>query len=137
MDYLYKKTIRPKLIQPMFVINHPVEVEPLAKRLPEDPEKVQRMQVLAMGSELGKGFSELNDPVDQRERFEEQMSLRAKGDEEAQMMDEDYVEAMEYGMPPNTGFGISERLFAMLVDKPIRETVFFPLMKPENKRKKK
>src|SRR5258708_6946836 len=133
LDYLYKKTIRPKLIQPMFVINHPVEVEPLAKRLPDDPSKVQRMQVLAMGSELGKGFSELNDPIDQRERFEDQMKLREAGDEEAQMMDEDYVEAMEYGMPPNTGFGVSERLFSMLVDRPIREMVFFPTMKPNLK----
>lgn len=135
LDHLYKKTIRPKLIQPMFVINHPVEVEPLAKRLEKDPSKVQRMQVLAMGTELGKGFSELNDPIDQRERFEEQMKLRAAGDEEAQMMDEDYVEAMEYGMPPNAGLGVSERLFAMLVDKPIRETTLFPLMKPESIKK--
>lgn len=132
LDYLYKKTIRPKLIQPMFVINHPVEVEPLAKRLEKDSSKVQRMQVLAMGTELGKGFSELNDPIDQRLRFEEQMKLRAAGDEEAQMMDEDYVEAMEYGMPPNAGFGVSERLFSMLVDKPIRETTLFPLMKPDS-----
>lgn len=131
LDYLYKKTIRPKLIQPMFVLNHPVEVEPLAKRIPETPEKVQRMQILAMGSELGKGFSELNDPIDQRERFEEQMKLREAGDEEAQMMDTDFVEALEYGMPPAAGFGVSERLFAMLIDKPVREMVFFPTMKPE------
>lgn len=137
LDYLYKKTIRPELIQPMFVINHPVEVEPLAKRLESDPSKVQRMQILAMGTELGKGFSELNDPIDQRGRFEDQMKLRAAGDEEAQMMDEDYVEAMEYGMPPNAGFGVSERLFAMLVDKPIRETTLFPLMKPESIKKTK
>lgn len=133
LDYIYKKTIRPKLIQPMFVLNHPVEVETLAKRLPSDPTKVQRMQILAMGSELGKGFSELNDPQDQRARFEEQMKLRESGDEEAQMLDADYVEAMEYGMPPNTGFGISERLFAMLADRPVRECVFFPTMKPEAK----
>lgn len=132
LDYIYKKTIRPKLIQPMFVINHPVEVEPLAKRIPEKPDKVQRMQILAMGSELGKGFSELNEPLDQRNRFEEQMKLRAAGDEEAQMMDVDYVEAMEYGMPPNAGFGVSERLFAMLVNRPIRETVIFPTMKSES-----
>lgn len=131
LDYLYKKTIRPKLIQPMFVMNHPVEVEPLAKRLPNTPQNVQRMQILAMGSELGKGFSELNDPIDQYERFQEQQRLRDAGDEEAQMMDEDFVEALEYGMPPAAGFGISERLFAMLVDKPVREMVFFPTMKPE------
>lgn len=131
LDYLYKKTIRPKLIQPMFVLNHPVEVEPLAKRIPDRPQNVQRMQILAMGSELGKGFSELNDPIDQRERFEEQMKLREAGDEEAQMMDEDFVEALEYGMPPAAGFGVSERLFALLIDKPVREMVFFPTMKPE------
>jgi lysyl-tRNA synthetase class 2 len=129
LDYIYKKTIRPNLIQPMFVVDYPVEVEPLAKRIPKTPNLVQRMQVLAMGSELGKGFSELNDPLDQRERFEEQMKLREKGDDEAQMMDEDYVEAMEYGMPPNTGFGVSERLFSMLMDRPIRETVVFPTMR--------
>lgn len=131
LDYLYKKTIRPKLIQPMFVLNHPVEVEPLAKRIPENPQNVQRMQVLAMGSELGKGFSELNDPIDQKERFEEQMKLREAGDEEAQMMDSDFVEALEYGMPPAAGFGVSERLFALLIGKPVREMVFFPTMKPE------
>lgn len=136
LDYIYKKTIRPHLIQPMFVMDYPVEVEPLAKRIPEKPNLVQRMQVLAMGSELGKGFSELNDPLDQRERFEEQMKLRAAGDDEAQMMDEDYVEAMEYGMPPNTGFGVSERLFAMLMDRPIRETVVFPTMRSESKNQK-
>lgn len=129
LDYIYKKTIRPNLIQPMFVVDYPVEVEPLAKRIPATPNLVQRMQVLAMGSELGKGFSELNDPLDQRERFEDQMTLRAAGDDEAQMMDEDYVEAMEYGMPPNTGFGVSERLFSMLMDRPIRETVIFPTMR--------
>lgn len=136
-DYLYKKTIRPKLIQPQFLINHPVEVEPLAKRTPKDSGKVERMQILAMGSELGKGFSELNDPIDQNNRFKEQMELRKKGDEEAQMMDKDFVEALEYGMPPAAGFAYSERLFAMLVDKPIREMVFFPTMKPEKKRSKK
>lgn len=131
LDYLYKKTIRPDLIQPMFVINHPVDVEPLAKRLESNPRNVQRMQILAMGSELGKGFSELNDPLDQYARFKEQQSLRDAGDEEAQMMDEDFVEALEYGMPPAAGFGYSERLFALLMDKPVREMQFFPLMKPE------
>ena len=136
LDYIYKKTIRPNLIQPMFLLNFPVEVEPLAKRIPGREDKVQRTQILAMGSELGKGFSELNDPIDQRGRFEEQMKLREAGDDEAQMMDEDFVEALEYGMPPAAGFGISERLFAMLVDKPIREIVFFPTMKPEEKGKK-
>lgn len=129
MDLIFKKTVRPKLIQPCFLVEQPVEVEPLAKRSRKNPRVVERFQVMACGSELGKGFSELNDPVDQRARFEEQMRLRAAGDNEAQRMDEDYVEAMEYGMPPAAGFGVSERLFAVLMDKPVRETTIFPLMK--------
>lgn len=84
---------------------------------------------MAAGTELGKGFSEANDPLDQRQRFEEQMKLRDKGDKEAQRLDEDFLEALEYGMPPAAGFGVSERLFAVLMDKPIREIVFFPLMR--------
>lgn len=133
LDYIYKKTIRPKLIQPMFLVNPPAEVEPLAKRVKNFPDLVERVQIVAMGSELGKGFSELNDPIDQRERFEDQMKLREHGDDEAQMMDEDFVEALEYGMPPAAGFGMSERLIAMLMDKSVREMVFFPTMKPEKK----
>jgi len=131
IDLLYKKTVRPSLIQPSFLINPPVDIEPLAKRMMKNPNKVERFQIVAAGTELGKGFSELNDPTDQRHRFEEQMKLRETGDKEAQMMDEDYVEAMEYGMPPAAGFAYSERLFAILMDKPVRETVIFPLMKPK------
>ena len=131
IDLIYKKTVRPKLVEPCFLIDPPVEIEPLAKRKEGKPDQVERFQVMAAGTELGKGFSELNDPLDQRARFEEQMRLRAAGDTEAQRIDEDYLAAMEYGMPPNTGFGVSERLFALLMDKPIRETVFFPLMRPE------
>ena len=101
----------------------------MAKRHEKDPNKVERFQIVAAGTELGKGFSELNDPIDQRKRFEEQMKLREAGDKEAQHLDEDFLEALEYGMPPAAGFGISERLFAVLVDKPVRECVFFPLMK--------
>ncbi len=127
------KTIRKTLIQPCFLINPPVDVEPLAKRLKPGSNKVARFQVVAAGTELGKGFSELNDPVDQRARFEEQMKLRAAGDAEAQTMDEDFVEALEYGMPPTAGFGLSERLFAVLMDKPARETVFFPVLRPKGK----
>ncbi|MFA6136152.1 MAG: lysine--tRNA ligase [Candidatus Paceibacterota bacterium] len=129
IDLIYKKTVRPKLIQPCFLINPPVEIEPLAKRYEKDPRVVERLQIMACGTELGKGFSELNDPQDQRERFEEQMKLRAAGDKEAQMLDEEFLEALEYGMPPTTGFGMSERLFAVLADKPVREMVFFPPMK--------
>lgn len=132
IDLIFKKTIRilPEVaFQPSFLINQPVELEPLAKRDPKNPKVVQRLQILACGSELGKGFGELNDPIDQRSRFDDQAKLREAGDGEAQMMDEDYVEAMEYGMPPAAGFGLSERLFSVLMDRSIRETTIFPLMK--------
>ncbi|MDO8574316.1 MAG: lysine--tRNA ligase, partial [bacterium] len=131
IDLIFKKTVRPNLVQPAFLIDPPVEIEPLAKRTDRDPNLVERFQIVACGSELGKGFSELNDPIDQRKRFEEQMKLRAAGDKEAQMLSEDFIEALEYGMPPAAGFGVSERLFAVLLDKPVRETVIFPLMRPE------
>lgn len=131
IDLIFKKTVRPTLIQPAFLIDPPVEIEPLAKRKPGKPGQVERLQIVAGGTELGKGFSELNDPMDQRARFEEQMRLRAAGDKEAQFLDEDFLEALEYGMPPAAGFGVSERLFAVLMDKPVREAVFFPLMRPE------
>lgn len=131
LDLIYKKLIRPHLIQPQFMIRPPVEMEPLAKRDPKNPKLVQRLQILAAGTELGKGFSELNDPLDQHRRFMEQMKYREAGDKEAQMLDEDFVEALEYGMPPAAGFGVSERLFAVLADKPIREIVLFPPMKEE------
>ncbi len=132
IDLIYKKTVRPNLIQPCFLVNPPVEVEPLAKRVPGNPGRVERFQIVAAGTELGKGFSELNDPLDQRKRFEEQAALREKGDKEAQMMNEDFVEALEYGMPPAAGFGMSERVFAVLMDMPVREAVYFPLMRREN-----
>lgn len=133
VDLIYKKTVRPYLIQPCFLVNPPVFIEPLAKRSSKDPRVVERIQIVAAGTELGKGFSELNDPRDQRARFEEQMKLREAGDKEAQQLDEDFLTALEYGMPPTAGFGMSERFFAVLMDKPVRETVFFPLMKPKGK----
>ena len=131
IDLIYKKTVRPYLIEPCFLVNPPAVIEPLAKRRAENPKVVERFQIVAAGTELGKGFSELNDPQDQRARFEEQMKLREAGDAEAQHLDEDFLEALEYGMPPAAGFGVAERLFAVLMDKPIRETVFFPLMRPK------
>ncbi len=128
IDMIYKKTIRPTLTRPQFLVNHPVDISPLAKRDPSDPSRVQRLQVMMAGSEVGNGFAELNDPLDQRERFEEQMRLRELGDREAQMLDEEFLEALEYGMPPTAGFGVSiERWFMYLVDKPsIRDVVAFP-----------
>ena len=132
IDLIYKKVIRPKIVKPSFLINHPISISPLAKRNEKNPKTVQRIQVLVAGTEVGNGFSELNDPVDQEERFRQQQKLREAGDEEAQMYDKDFVEALEYGMPPTAGFGLSQRLFAVLVDKPIRETIFFPTMKGQN-----
>ncbi len=129
IDAIFKKTVRQKLIQPCFVVGHPIEVSPLAKKDPENPKKVRRVQIVAGGSELCNAFAELNDPIDQRDRFAEQMKMREAGDEEAQMMDEDFVEALEYGLPPAFGFGMSERLFAFLMNKSVRETVIFPPMK--------
>lgn len=129
IDLLYKKTVRQKLIEPTLLVGHPVLVSPLAKLDPNNPRRVLRVQPVAAKSELGNGFSELNDPIDQRARFEEQMKLREAGDAEAQMLDEDFLEALEYGMPPAFGFGMSERLFAILMDKSVRETVIFPPLK--------
>jgi len=126
------KLIRKSIDGPVFLINHPVEVSPLAKKMADNSKRVERYQVIIGGSEMGNGYSELNDPVDQRQRFEEQQKLRDAGDTEAQMHDRDFVEALEYGMPPVTGFGVSERLFAFLAGKPIRECVLFPLLRPKN-----
>ncbi|RJQ29585.1 lysine--tRNA ligase [Candidatus Parcubacteria bacterium] len=131
IDLIFKKTVRPTLIQPAFLIDPPIEVVPLAKRSEKDSRIGERSQPVGCGTELGTGWSELNDPLDQRTRFEEQMRLRAAGDKEAQQLDEDYLQAMEYGMPPAAGFGVSERFFAVLMDKPVRETVVFPLMRPK------
>jgi lysyl-tRNA synthetase class 2 len=126
IDLIYKKAIRPKLIQPCFWTGHPIEVSPLAKSDPTNPKKVLRFQIVAGGSELCNAFAELNDPLDQRKRFEDQMQMREAGDKEAQMLDEDFLEALEYGMPPAFGFGLSERLFAFLMNKSVRETTIFP-----------
>ncbi|HBO16429.1 MAG: Lysine-tRNA ligase [Candidatus Moranbacteria bacterium GW2011_GWE2_35_2-] len=126
IDTIYKKTVRQKMIQPCFLVGHPIEVSPLAKSDPNNPKKVLRMQLVAGKSELCNAFSELNDPIEQRKRFEDQVKLREAGDKEAQMLDEDFIEAMEYGMPPAFGFGFSERLFAFLMNKSVRETVIFP-----------
>jgi len=130
VDNLWKYC-RKKIAGPGFLINVPVFMEPLAKRKKDNPNLVERYQVILAGSEVGKGFSELNDPIDQLERFQEQQKLRELGDEEAQMENDEFVEALKYGMPPTTGFGISERLFSFLEGKPIKECVIFPLMKPE------
>jgi lysyl-tRNA synthetase class 2 len=131
IDNLWKYC-RKNIGGPGFLINVPVTMEPLAKRMETHNDLVQRFQVIIGGSENGKGFSELNDPIDQAERFTEQQKLRDSGDDEAQRFDQDFVEALEHGMPPTCGFGVSERLFAFLMDKPARECQIFPLMRPKN-----
>ncbi len=128
-DLVWKKICRPQIIQPAFLVNHPVEISPLAKRSPADPKKVLRLNIVAGGWELANAFCELNDPLDQYERFAAQEKLKEAGDEEAQSMDLDFVEALEYGLPPTVGLGLSERLFSFFVDKPLRETTLFPLMR--------
>lgn len=130
VDSLWKHC-RKQLSGPGFLVNVPVMMEPLAKRMSGNKNLVERFQVILAGSEVGKGFSELNDPIDQLGRFTDQAKLRDEGDEEAQMMDGDFVEALEYGMPPTCGFGLSERLFSFLADKPIRECQIFPFMRPK------
>ncbi len=132
IDNLWKYC-RKNIEGPGFLIHLPIEVSPLAKKDEKDPKKVQRFQVIFAGSEMGNGYSELNDPIDQAERFTDQQRLRDKGDEEAQRYDADFIEALEYGMPPTCGFGLSERVFSFLVDKPAREAQIFPLMRPSAK----
>lgn len=129
IDTLWKYC-RKKLGGPGFLINVPVEMSPLAKLSPEG-NVVEQFQPIIAGSEVGKGYSELNDPVDQAERFQAQQDMRDAGDEEAQMFDHDFVEALEHGMPPTCGFGTSERLFAFLANRPVREAQIFPLMRPK------
>jgi lysyl-tRNA synthetase class 2 len=134
IDALWK-SIRSKIAGPAFLVGHPVEVSPLAKRMEKDSEFVERYQVIIGGSEVGNGYSELNDPIDQARRFRQQEKMRGRGDLEAQMEDNDFVKALEYGMPPTSGFGVSERLFSVLAGKSIRETVLFPLLRPEVRKK--
>ena len=130
LDTLWKYC-RKKISGPVFLTGHPKLVSPLSKSMRENPELTERFQVILAGTEMGNGFSELNDPQDQAKRFETQQELLDKGDKEAMMPDMDFVEMLEYGMPPTCGFGFGEMLFAFLADKPIRETQFFPLMKPK------
>ena len=108
-------------------------MSPLAKRKFDDPERTERLQILIHGSELGNGFSELNDPADQRARFQEQEKLRERGDDEAQRIDEDFIQNLEYGMPPTAGFGIGfDRLMLLLTDnRNLRDVILFPTLRPK------
>ncbi|MDP3729310.1 MAG: lysine--tRNA ligase [bacterium] len=134
IDEVFKKEVRPKLIDPVFVVKYPKAISPLAKSCPDDPEFTERFQLVIAGTELINGFSELNDPVDQRKRMEEQEALFRKGDEEASRLDEDFLEAIEYGMPPAAGLGIGiDRLVAILTgSKTLKDIIMFPTMRPKN-----
>ncbi len=131
IDQLWKYC-RKSIAGPVYLIYPPKLVSPLAKESIERPGYVERYQLILAGSELCNGYSELNDPLEQEARFKLQAKLREAGDEEAQMYDADFVEALKYGMPPTTGLGISERLFAFLMNRPLRECQIFPLMKPKS-----
>src|SRR3989338_7621222 len=125
------KYCRKNISGPVFLVNHPKLVAPLSKEHSDDNRKTEMFQIIIAGSEVGRAHAELNDPLDQKKRFDEQSKLLEGGDEEAMMPDDEFVEMLEYGMPPNFGFGFGERFFAFLIDKPLRETQFFPLMKPK------
>lgn len=127
------KKYRREIKDPTFVVDHPIEVSPLAKKKSENPQVVSRFQLIINGWELVNGFSELNDPLDQRERFKKQEEMRRKGDVEAHPKDEEFLEALEYGMPPTAGLGIGiDRLVAVLTEAPsLKEVIFFPFMKPK------
>jgi lysyl-tRNA synthetase class 2 len=133
VDDLFSSHVEPKLVQPTFITNHPTELSPLAKRSSADPRVVERFELFLAGIEIANAFSELNDPDDQRARFEEQQALHAQGDDEAHPMDEDFLQALEHGMPPTGGLGVGvDRLVRVMADTPnLREVILFPQLRTE------
>ncbi len=133
LDEIFKEIVEPELVQPVFILDYPVELSPLAKRKKDAPELVERFELFIGAREVANAFSELNDPADQKQRFLEQVEARKMGDEEANLMDEDFIRALEYGMPPAAGEGIGiDRLFMLLTNSlSIRDVILFPQLKPE------
>ena len=133
VDEVFKNYVEPTLVQPTFVLDYPVALSPLAKLKRGDPSKVERWELFIQKREIANAFSELNDPEEQRRRFEQQARLRAAGDSEAQQLDEDFLRALEYGMPPTGGVGMGiDRLLMILADQTnIRDVILFPMLRPE------
>jgi lysyl-tRNA synthetase class 2 len=132
---LFEATAEPQLIQPTFITDFPKPISPLSKASPTDPTVAERFELYIVNMEVANGFSELNDPREQYDRFHDQMQQRERGDEEAMLMDEDYIRALSYGMPPAAGIGIGiDRFVMLLTNRPsIRDVILFPHMRPERK----